>query len=151
MRYRLVSTTEKGTELPKPKLSYEDAVLFLEKAVADRGADYVYPHQLLSPSTGQQNGDEEETGCVYFDHETNQPSCIIGHVFSYMGIAALDVRGYEGQTVQVLAGSESRLGLFDADETTVGLLARAQSFQDTRHSWGESLRYALDPDEEYNV
>jgi hypothetical protein len=125
--------------LEPTRLTYEDALLYLEKAVADKGAEYTYPKSTARRVT-YDSGTEvfEDTQCVYFDTETHQPSCIIGHVLHYMGYTPTQISPYEGQTVATMTDN----GFLIVDRATETLLATAQAHQDTRKSWGESLRLA---------
>lgn len=102
------------------ELDYGQALVFLEKAIGEKGPDYVYQRMT--------NG----MGCLYF--EQGQPSCIVGHVLSYMGIDSAP----EGQGASRALKS---LGV-RTDFKTTALLDGVQEKQDNGVPWGEALRRA---------
>lgn len=103
------------------ELDYGQALVFLEKAVAEKGPDYVYLRKdYYSEDTG---------GCVYFDG--GAPSCIVGHVLSYMGFDSAP----EGRT----ASQALRTKAIKADQRTQDLLDSVQESQDSGVPWGESV------------
>ena len=59
------------------KISFEQARDLAEMAVADRGADYVYPNSM-----------SETRSCLYF--EDIGPSCLVGWFFHRMGMTKED-------------------------------------------------------------
>jgi hypothetical protein len=105
-------------------LDIGQAVVFLEKAVGEKGADFVYARNPVP----------EALDCVYFDGE--QPSCIVGHVVSYMGYDRTQVREGIGA-----AGLIEVLGI-EADAETKTLLNRVQELQDTGVPWGDAVEEA---------
>lgn len=105
---------------PLKQLDYGQAVVFLEKAIAEKGADYEYERP------------EESETCLYF--EQGQPSCIVGHVLSYMGYNHVT----EGMGVMGVLRS---LGI-DADYQTQNLLMNVQTSQDGGMPWGDAVRCA---------
>lgn len=106
-------------------LTYTEAVALLDRAVAERGEDYVYP-------------EEERTAmgdCRYFFD--GHPSCIIGHVLAYKGIGAEQIKDYEGKYVGAV------ISKFFVPAIDVALLfTEAQSMQDNGHSWGQAVSEA---------
>ena len=48
----------------------DEAIALLERAVNEKGADYVYPDKI---------------NCLYADG--NRPGCIVGHALSYVGVS----------------------------------------------------------------
>jgi hypothetical protein len=119
-------------KMPKVSFTYEEAVQLLEKAVADRGADYVYakdPKALRTSFWRCVN--------VFVD---GTPGCIIGQILAYKGFwdqegAAL----YEGTvTVSDLIVE----GVIEADDATAELLSAVQRNQDNGVSWGEAVSRA---------
>lgn len=110
------------------ELDYGQALVFLEKAVADKGPDYVY--RRTTPVTES----EYETGqtCLYF--EQGQPSCIVGHVMSYMGVT----HSREG----INAGHALTEAGIAADARTRRFLEEVQEKQDNGVPWGEAVRRA---------
>jgi hypothetical protein len=104
------------------KLTYDEAVELLERAVKDRGKDYTYPAELLG------------TNCVYF--KNGQPSCIVGYVLSYKGVREEDLDSYEnGSSVDGLE--------ITGDHRAAVLLEWVQAYQDQGISWGESVELAV--------
>lgn len=110
---------------PLKHLDYGQAVVFLEKAIAEKGADYEYE----APSIDYETNTAQ---CVYF--HGGQPSCVVGHVLSYMGYES----AREGVCASLALGD---LGI-EADMETMGFLDVVQDYQDTGYSWGEALRMA---------
>jgi hypothetical protein len=106
-----------------PKLSYDEALELLYRAIAEKGPDYVYE----KTSTGLGS-------CAYFID--NQPSCIVGHVLAYKGVKPEDLPG-RSNTAQIGAlavGEDSR---------TNYLLDMAQVYQDRGVPWGQAVENAL--------
>lgn len=131
------------------KITYEDMHAAFEKAIADRGADYVY----------------EPAVCTYFDAH-GAPSCGVGYalvelglgeelkhvVWDYQEIAypgllekegALATLANAGQPLSY--GALSKLeewGAVEIEPAARHLANSFQSFQDGRAPWGESLTNA---------
>lgn len=98
------------------KLDVDEAIALLNRAVQEKGEDYVYP----------------ETRCVYFMDE--EPGCIIGHVLSYKGVSKSDLGFYNLSPVMHLDVA--------ADGDTLFLLKEVQRLQDTHFKWGEAVEHA---------
>lgn len=94
------------------------------RAVEEKGADYVYPDSekgLVSMYT--------EPICRYFREDDGAPSCIFGHVLSYLGKST----ALEGSNADIaLAGC----GFTGAERTAAN---HAQVSQDSGATWGETL------------
>lgn len=133
----------------------EEVLAALERAVEAKGADYVDPG---SRSDGP--------GCVYGTSD-GAPSCIVGHVFDYLG---LDVGKLDNGTVQdevlvdrgLISEEDNDFVYFDtyrfdpgyyygADleepeveftREAVTLMGYAQAKQDTGNTWGEAVKFA---------
>jgi len=141
-----------------PHLSYQDALTFLEKAVADKGADYVYENPLRPGSEAQ------TTDCRYFDAE-QQPSCILGHVLVHLGVKPFDFYGQHNTTgiASLIASEHPVIALDDAagvisydndslpsvscsltQSPTYNLIAWAQSYSDKGVPWGQVVEFAKD-------
>lgn len=111
-----------------------EAIELLERAVQEKGEDYVDPNAA------------EEIGCEYGDNRGN-PVCIVGHVFSYLGMNPDDV--YSGgvrSTIQS-EGVRSRNYRFVEGapvftDVAKNVLALAQDHQDQADTWGEALAEA---------
>lgn len=127
--------TEHITEPPR-ELDYGQAVVFLEKAVAEKGPDFTYHTRELNEherATWYASDDMVEEGCLYFDN--GQPSCIVGHVLSYMGYD----NAPEGAPAQIAL---TTLGIAMDDETR-RLLTDVQRRQDNGIPWGEAVNKSL--------
>lgn len=98
------------------ELSYNTAVELLERAIDEKGADYEY-----TPPEGSDQ-------CLYFHH--GQPSCIVGHVMSYLGFGAASSEGVGASTVL------HEMGVILMDGATNALLNLAQEYQDQGTTWG---------------
>lgn len=113
------------------ELTYDKAVELLERAVAEKGADYVYQRPT--------NEQGIPRGCAYFHGK--EPGCIIGHVLSYLGLTRGDIgqynTAYSWHALTHCVGFDVR-----ADERTNKLLQTAQCRQDDGHSWGEAVNIA---------
>lgn len=123
----------------------KDAVTeVLEKVVAEKGAEYVYPYF--------------ETQCFYADPaDTTAPSCIVGHVVAaldphaFQEIAAHEVDSGESMSVAQLSG-DSYVGF--EDQRLADALQAAQSVQDGGSPWAEAMeayRRVLAGEEAYKV
>lgn len=100
-------------------LTARHARSLMERAVRERGAAYVYE----APADAE--------GFVYFDSK-GRPSCLIGHVLSYLDLGPGDVP----------EGSNVWLGLRDLIPAEAGViegLDAAQACQDEGNPWGDAL------------
>lgn len=130
----------------------EDVLAMLERAVEAKGADYVDPGSI-----------ETYGSCEYA--KNGAPSCIVGHVFDYLG---LDVTKLENGIVQdevlverFYVSPDERLDFdtyrFDPSfyrgakleepeveftKEAVTLLGYAQAQQDVGKTWGEAVKFA---------
>lgn len=122
--------------MDKLNLTYTDALRYLEKAVAEKGEDYVYPSY--------------QEGCEYFESvygsNTGQPSCIVGHVLSYNGVTREDLGGGLNSSGVLTLNSQHPNGVLDVDDATEDLLVFAQRFQDNGMPWGQAVAEAQNPD-----
>lgn len=103
----------------------------MEKAVAKRGADYVYEKPREDPPTAA------GSQCLYVHHrgtEQEVPGCIVGQVYFDL-LGELVPRTYEGASAG-LAVRNTPLRL------AIALLDSAQSEQDAGFTWGEALEAA---------
>lgn len=107
-------------------LSVEAVRALLVRAVEEKGADYVY--------TPPENAPDDEMitpgDCVYRDGD-GSPSCIAGHVASYIGVL-------DELTEGMIVGAQEALHAPIAFDAIQGLDA-AQSAQDRGKPWGEAL------------
>lgn len=111
--------------------TYDQTIELLQRAVAEKGDSYVYEKELgLFP-------------CRYFNNQ-GTPSCIVGHVFDYVGLLTVidDSRNYS-QVNGTIGGSGQRvmpepIAEAFSDASFVALQA-AQDAQDDGKTWGEAL------------
>lgn len=103
-----------------PKITgAREAYLLLERAVQERGANFVYTTDF-------------ENGCVYTHH--GRPSCMVGLALVRAGADASDFENFQGAAASFLPG----LG-----GTAAGLVLQdAQLAQDTGETWGQALHVA---------
>lgn len=78
----------------------EEALSLLERAVAEKGDGYVYEKVSVGCDGYCEADCTEDHGgnCVYFDDQ-GEPSCILGHAFSYLGMTADDFRRVNREAV----------------------------------------------------
>lgn len=119
-------------------LSKDNVIELLERAVEEKGADYVDPNS--------RNGN----GCQYAD-ENGAPLCIVGHVFSYLGEPLQATENDWDELVPWNADTDAASLIDDEDFEVVDVLDRdvvasvlyaAQVQQDGKHTWGEALEAA---------
>lgn len=116
------------------KVSFEQAKELIERAIAEKGADHVYvdPHGQVSDGS---------TSCFYFqpDPEGNiVPGCIVGHLFSYLGVRPEQVAEYTGVHGALKAGAPIILS-----PEARRFLALIQRYQDRGAPWGTAYANAL--------
>jgi hypothetical protein len=109
-----------------------EVVELLNRAVAEKGADYEYPRA----------GGE----CFYFEPD-GTPSCLIGNVLAQKGVKLEDFVVIEdGQPWDLNSGesvfSLDAYGFIKTTGETQDILTRAQRMQDDGYSWGEALDLA---------
>ena len=125
---------------PKLTIEYEPAVTALKNAVYVMGEDYVYEPE--------ENEALLSDGCVYFDVE-GQPSCLIGHVLSDLGMTSFEPESVENSSSVSTLIARGVLKVDDIDplsgsSKTAALLAYGQSLNDNRSPWGEAVTQAID-------
>ena len=112
-------------------ISEGQAIALLTQAVRQKGRDYL-----------DRNGDLED-GCIYRE-EDGTPACIVGHVFSYLGVLDEIVDGQRAAGAPGVdrEGNNDVQVVILKDFVTgkgVHLLEIAQHRQDTGSTWGEAL------------
>lgn len=105
-------------------ITYEMAKDLLQRAVEERGEDYVYP-RASSPG-----------GCVYFEDD-GTPSCIVGHVLAYLGYTKDDIEDFNDQSVGAVSDAAPM------DFQARWLLRDAQIRQDQGTPWGRAVSEAI--------
>lgn len=113
-------------------LTREKALKLLERAVAEKGEDFIY----TSPVDGS-------SVCQYID-DSNNPSCIVGHVFKYLADELgnhdifTELEEYEGNSAHDI----DLTGVTILPEASM-VLAVAQTVQDSMEdTWGRALEEA---------
>lgn len=119
-------------------LDADGAIRSLRTVVFEKGPDYVYQRVEAYGLKGS---------CVNFT-EDGQPSCIVGHVFSLLGLTAekaLEV-GVASTTIADVSCELLNRSDFEWEFTDDAsrILALAQDYQDNAHSWGEALEACED-------
>ena len=113
-------------------ITFEQALAGLEKAVRLKGRSYKYEPPVVDDADGL-------TMCMYFETDSGQPSCIVGHVLADHGVTLESLGPANAdETVGSLVASD----VLALDARTEALLVRAQQEQDNGTSWGEALRQA---------
>lgn len=127
--------------MPITSTKTEDFTAALEAAVAEYGADYVYPEEkkavLLEGSDPQ---------CLYFDTENHsKPLCLIGVALSKLGVTAEDIAAippavafYPGQDGLSLNANRI-MSSFGFSQSTAWAAKWAQTVQDRGEPWGNAL------------
>lgn len=120
-------------------LSKDNVIELLERAVEEKGADYVDPNAANHV-------------CEYADEQGN-PLCIVGHVLSYLGepLKPTQQEDFNGGLHTTLWGTDmdaseviinpSAFGVDDYD-VVAAVLSAAQRVQDHADTWGEALEAA---------
>lgn len=116
---------------PMKFLDYDMAVNLMEKAIGERGEDYIYEPIRQRELPG---GDAEVVACLYFAE--GEPSCLVGHVLSYMGYDSAPEGNVASPTLADGMG-------IDIDVDTADLLDTVQQGQDKGMPWGRALTEAL--------
>lgn len=109
-------------------LTREKAIELLEKAVAEKGANFVYEYP------------EGINACQYID-EQGHPSCIVGHAFKYLSdeLGNHDIFAELGDHEGSSAHDLVLPGVDILPEASM-VLAIAQEVQDTMdYTWGNAL------------
>lgn len=109
-------------------LTYDQAVIELQNAVRTRGERYVYPEEWRGT----------DRLCKYVYGDAQIPACIVGQVFSQLGLSVklLDGRSPEPRTAGVYVDLEM-------DDDAASLLWFAQQIQDQGFTWGEAYGFAI--------
>lgn len=135
----MTEPTPLGPEL----IDLDRARFYINKAIEEKGADYMYHPPVAAGS------------CVYFDPTTEQPSCIVGQVLSYVGVtkgdlpSVLSVRSRIPNDLNATGFATNETDLFDALSShakftldAIHFLGCVQTHQDQSVPWGKSVQYA---------
>lgn len=107
------------------KLTLPEAIRIAKEVVAEKGSDYVY----MTPD-GVQAG-VNGPGCVNWNHKTNAPSCLIGHILHRHGISGMTLLDKNKAAVRSFGQYLEN----DAAE----FLNILQERQDNGGTWGDAL------------
>lgn len=130
-------------------LNYDEAVLILDKALKERGEDWVFP-QYDECKTCQSNNWEDyepcqwhrDACCRYFAPD-GSPACLVGYVISEtVDRSHLDMVEIEAQHALDAFSVLYNWGALAVEERTAEMLYRAQELQDKGISWGEAVAAA---------
>jgi len=115
-------------------LTYQSALDALEKAVADRGEEYVYPRQ----------GTSYNSSCLYWHKDEQAPGCLVGLVLHQLGVSAEVLESFGPASIKMLATSLPYLGGVEMSPAAIGLMAAVQRYQDRGEPWGVALKLAVE-------
>jgi hypothetical protein len=122
-----MTTTE--IELGPVVLDYQRAKALLLAQVEKLGADHTYLRN-------------EDNTCSYFKRN-GRPDCIVGHILSDLGFKLKDLNKLQANVGTGVYQVFPDLGIIDADDRALDLLAYAQGEQDAGKTWGESVELAI--------
>lgn len=113
-------------------IGFEDVLLATKRAMVEKGADFIY--KLAEREQRMEQGySSQDVECLYFEEDTKQPSCIVGHV-----IADLDLpHPKEGIGVDSYYEDLRQRGI-NLDDRAENFLSYAQAAQDKGLPWGEA-------------
>lgn len=127
-------------------ITIENFTAALEKAVADRGEDYIYPEKTENPAYGNSKvydqylaDDYHVKGgqCVY-STPNGEPACLIGVALHNLGLQVPEY-GFVGGASEVLLNEP-----YELEEGITYLIAdaadAAQGRQDNGETWGVALQ-----------
>jgi hypothetical protein len=118
------------------ELDLEQADALIQRAVNERGADFVYPNKWRA------NG-EPSSACLYqVPGEPGKPACIIGMIANYLGVLDRMPEFEPGVDALEKAGVK-------VDEEAAFFLQTVQTSQDTRNPWGDALQIGREEVEGY--
>lgn len=119
----------------KPKRIVIDgkrAVQLLEKAVASRGADYIY----------KPINDSGFGGCVYVteDEKGNlTPSCLIGFALAEAGVSLAALEVHNTSVVNTITRYLADSYDVEITDEAINIFRTAQALQDDGEPWGKAL------------
>ncbi len=115
------------------KIDYDTAVKDVEEIIKGR-EDYIYVNPF-----GQEANLKNQIDCMYFDPETTQPSCIVGHVFAKHGLTLEDISEANDNCIMDAAD----YGNMNIQPTARLFLEEIQRNQDVGVPWGLAYKNAL--------
>jgi len=128
-------------------MTYGEVLAILNEAVAERGADWVYPNAQDCPTCnlGLETCDWHcSEGCRYFTPQ-KEPCCIVGYfIDKTVDTSKLDTTDLEGErAIEVLKKLEMWEEL-SLDDRSWDLLQIAQEKQDNDTPWGRAVAIAAE-------
>jgi hypothetical protein len=114
-------------------LTYETALDALEKAVADRGEEYVYPRQ----------GTDTNSSCLYWHKNEQAPGCLVGLALHQLGVSAEVLESFGPAGIRMLAPSLPHLSGVEMSPAALELMSKVQCYQDQGMPWGSALDRAV--------
>lgn len=122
----------------------DKAIELLEKQVADKGEDYVYPYATCLYFAEEKTLDAEYEPV---EVECGTPLCIVGNVYADLGLTAEDLYFHDYDSVTVSQDGQVGENLPNPDkvvltEEAIQVLQTAQIHQDAREPWGKALEAA---------
>lgn len=118
------------------ELSYDGALALLQRAVSERGEDYVYV-----PRDHADSNEESVTTCRYFKAD-GTPSCGVGLALSYMDLTKAELDEHD-INVGIGVTGLTRAELVEGENRAISLLAYFQQMQDEGKPWGKALEFAI--------
>lgn len=131
-------------------VTFTDAVAALKACVAERGADYVYPHsgdtQLDRPTDTEWTG--SYGGCLNVtqppDGSLGKPACIIGCAYAHLGVPVEWMAQGFRITDGSMATAENLAAMgWDIVADVRELFSDVQNAQDTGVPWGKAVSDAI--------
>lgn len=124
----------KGDTMPTPThLTYDTVLNALEKAVADRGAGYVYLPRVHG--TG--------TSCLYWHKDEEAPGCLVGTALHHLGLSGEVLDDFGPVNFNSLLKYPHFQNHLTVDPDAARLLATVQIYQDRQVPWGRALKQAV--------
>jgi hypothetical protein len=125
------------------ELTEENVLDALEKAVEEKGEDFIYVNNE-GHSSRNKFGETAAIMCHYVHYDDGTPiaGCIAGNVLNRLGVSLDALSDYETQPIKTVL-----INLTDAEEVTFDskvslLLSNAQCAQDGGQTWGDALKAA---------
>jgi hypothetical protein len=125
-------------------LTYGEVLAILNEAVAERGADWIYPDQNDCAACIDQEPCDWHCaeGCRYFTPD-KQPCCIVGYfIDKAIDTSQLNTDLFEGEHASAAIKQLEIWNELVLDERTQALLEMAQAYQDGYKPWGEVVSLA---------
>jgi len=108
--------------------TYDETLAALRRAVAKKGADYVYV------------SDRQNDEACFYTATDGSPSCIVGHVFAELEPALLaELKTYEDANEASRAVADLGRDYVLFEEDALDLLIHAQTNQDCGNPWGAAV------------